>query len=228
MRTDTRLAICARCIPIGRRCSRMFRINSVTVIVPYDSLELALIEAWVAGGNYILAMEPHYREALLRKDAKAVAAWEQLGRTAQWLKENIALFRQPAVPIVTALVEPGPHGGDRQSAVPAECVSRAGCCDCASDCPIHRGVLRSLRRIVKPPAPDIVKRIIAHAEAGSTLIVATSPSQQWWRVAGIEADRRLSRIANTMRSGKVRSWRIEASDRGSERVCSRRDRHHHS
>ena len=27
-------------------------------VVPYDSLELALIEAWVAGGNYIMAMEP--------------------------------------------------------------------------------------------------------------------------------------------------------------------------
>ena len=65
--------------------------------VPYDSLELALIEAWVAGGNYIMAMEPHYREALLRKDAKAVAAWKQLGRTAQWLTENIELFRQTAV-----------------------------------------------------------------------------------------------------------------------------------
>ena len=33
-------------------------------VVPFDSLELALIEAWTAGGNYILAIEPTYREAL--------------------------------------------------------------------------------------------------------------------------------------------------------------------
>src|SRR5258708_1212544 len=30
--------------------------------VPFDSLELALIEAWAAGGNYVLAVENHYRE----------------------------------------------------------------------------------------------------------------------------------------------------------------------
>ena len=73
--------------------------------MPYDSLELALIEAWTAGGNYILAMEPHYREALLSNDPKATAAWKQLGKTARWLRENITLFRQPSFPIVTALVD---------------------------------------------------------------------------------------------------------------------------
>ena len=70
MRTDIRSAICARCIPTGRRCSRMFRINSATVLCRMTRWNWRLIEAWVAGGNYILAMEPHYREALLKKDAE--------------------------------------------------------------------------------------------------------------------------------------------------------------
>jgi hypothetical protein len=42
--------------------------------VPFDSLELALIEAWTAGGNYILAVEPHYRAALLQNEPKAIMA----------------------------------------------------------------------------------------------------------------------------------------------------------
>jgi hypothetical protein len=153
--------------------------------VPYDSLELALIEAWVAGGNYILAMEPHYREALLKKDAKAVAAWEQLGRTAQWLKENIKLFRQPSVPIVTALVEPGPTA-EIANLLYRRNVSPALAPVTAPPMPDPQKRVAVVAANVKPPAPDVVKKVVAHAEAGSTLIVATSPSQQWWRVPGVK------------------------------------------
>jgi hypothetical protein len=153
--------------------------------VPYDSLELALIEAWVAGGNYILAMEPHYREALLKKDAKAVAAWDQLGRTARWLKENIKLFRQPSVPTVTALIEPGPTA-EIANLLYRRNVSPALAPVTAPPAPDPQRRLALVAANVKPPAPDVVKKILAHAEAGSTLIVATASSQEWWRVAGLK------------------------------------------
>ena len=76
-------------------------------VVSYDSLELALVDAWAAGGNYLLAPDAAYRNALLRGDPAATAAWAQLGRTARWLKENQALLRQPPFGTITVLVEPG-------------------------------------------------------------------------------------------------------------------------
>lgn len=75
--------------------------------VAFDTLELALIEARVNGGNYILSVEPRYREALLKGDEKALAAWKSLGRTAAWLKENAALFGRRPLPGIAVLVEPG-------------------------------------------------------------------------------------------------------------------------
>src|SRR5207247_952746 len=46
-------------------------------MTPFDSLELALVEARVSGGNYILDVPTRYREALLRADEKALSAWRQ-------------------------------------------------------------------------------------------------------------------------------------------------------
>ena len=62
-------------------------------LLPYDSLELALVEAWVNGGNYLLSLEPRYHARLLSGEAKALDAWRQLGRTAHWLDEHVSLFR---------------------------------------------------------------------------------------------------------------------------------------
>jgi len=157
-------------------------------VAPYDSLELALIEAWSAGGNYILAVESNYRDALTRKDPKALAAWEQLGRTAGWLKENIALFRQPAVPTITALVEPGPTAEIanllyRRNASPALAAVTA------VPPPDPQRRLALVAANLKQPAPDVIKRIMAHAEAGSTVVAASAPAQTWWKVAGIKPGR---------------------------------------
>ena len=53
-------------------------------MVPYDSLELALIEAWVFGGSYLLALEARFRQALLATKPEAVAAWGSLTTTILW------------------------------------------------------------------------------------------------------------------------------------------------
>ncbi|HYI92765.1 MAG TPA: hypothetical protein VEX68_04420 [Bryobacteraceae bacterium] len=181
--------------------------------VPYDSLELALIEAWVAGGNYVLAVEPHYREALERKDPKAVAAWEQLGRTARWLKQNIALFRQPAVPIVTALVEPGVATAEIANLLYRRNVSPALAAVTAIPAPDPSKRLALVAANLKPPPPETVKRILAHAEAGTTLVVATMPTQQWWKVAGLKQVREdKDRDFFTLGKGQVVAYRRPIAD----------------
>jgi hypothetical protein len=64
-------------------------------MLPYGSLELALAESFVAGGNVVLALPQAHQAALLAGKTEAVAAWRALGQTASFLKEHAAWFRSP-------------------------------------------------------------------------------------------------------------------------------------
>jgi hypothetical protein len=77
------------------------------VETPYGTAELALIEARVAGGNFVLDLPARYREGLIAGEGKATEAWKSLARTAKWLKQKETLFGRPALDAVTAMVEPG-------------------------------------------------------------------------------------------------------------------------
>ncbi len=95
------------------------------VLVPRESLEVALAEAWANGGNYLLTLEPDYHDKLLGGDGKTLEAWRQMGRTIEWLTKNVSLFRQPVSPIITVLLEPDYAAAEivnllyRQNASPA-------------------------------------------------------------------------------------------------------------
>ena len=154
--------------------------------VPYDSLELALIEAWTAGGNYVLAVEPNYRAALLNNDPKAKAAWEQLGATSRWLQQNAPLFRQRAVPIVTALVEPGGATAEISNLLYRRNASPDLAPVSAPPAPDPQKRLALVAANLRAPGPEIVKQILAHAEAGAAVVVATPAAQQWWRSASLK------------------------------------------
>jgi hypothetical protein len=150
--------------------------------VPFDSLELALVEAWTAGGNYILALEPNYRAALLRKDPKAIAAWEQLDRTARWLRDNMALFRQPAVPIVTALVEPGAATAEIANLLYRRNVSPSLCASSALPALHPQMTVALVAANMRPPSAELARRVLAHAQAGTTVITAP----QWWKTTELK------------------------------------------
>ena len=145
-------------------------------MVPFDSHELALIEGWVFGGNTILTFDQRYRNAVQKKDAQALEAWRSLVATARWLQQNIELFRQPAIPTITHLVEPG-----QATAEIANLLSR-------------RNGSPAIEPAANPPAPDpqrrlavvavelaspsenLRRRLLAHAEAGSAVIVNRWPA----------------------------------------------------
>lgn len=150
-------------------------------VVPFDSLELALVESWTAGGNYLLAVEPNYRQALLSGDPKAASAWENLGRSAHWLREHIGLFRQPAIPIVTALVEPGAATAEIANLLYRRNVSPFLAPASDPPAPDARATLAVVAANLRPPSPEITGRILAHAEAGSTVVTAGLPSRAWWQ-----------------------------------------------
>jgi hypothetical protein len=153
---------------------------------PFETLELALIDAWAFGGNYILGLDPRYREALLRSDERAASAWKRLGRTARWLRDNAALFRQPAMPAVTALIEKGET-----------------CAELANLLYRH-GASPALEPAARPPAPgrtpltvmcavniaspvgEARQQILAHAESGCTVIVDDARKRPWWRTSRLK------------------------------------------
>ena len=150
--------------------------------VPFDTLELALIEAWVAGGNYILSVEPDYRKALLEKAPKAMEAWKQLGQTGRWLRENIALFRQNVPPTIMVLVESGEQTPEIANLMYRRNASPALCAVAALPAPDPRSRIALVAANLRTPDPAVAKRILTRAEAGTT-VIADHP---WWRTPGMK------------------------------------------
>lgn len=150
-------------------------------IIQFDTLELALIDAWSAGGNYILALEPRLREALLKGDDRAQKAWKNLGRTAKWLRENAGLFGKPVLPYVTLLVEGGDETVElanlayRQNASPL----LAQASNPPRPDPARR--LAIVAANLHAPKTEIRNRILAHATAGATVVVAGPAAEAWWK-----------------------------------------------
>ncbi|MFN7544246.1 MAG: hypothetical protein ACK5TN_15805 [Acidobacteriota bacterium] len=71
------------------------------------SLELALIEARLAGGNCVLRLPKAFSARLFAGESGAAAAWTRLGETVRWLRQQQSLFGLEPMPNITALVEPG-------------------------------------------------------------------------------------------------------------------------
>ncbi len=154
-------------------------------LLSFDSVELALAEAWVSGGNYVMALHPGFREGLLKRAPEAMTAWRRIGVTAKWLRANESLFRQPALPIVTVLVD------------------RSDLSQEIAQLSFRHNVSPSLAPAADPPAPDAARhlvlvavgieppqgkaqaRILAHAEAGTTVIVDGRNEGAWWKTPSL-------------------------------------------
>jgi hypothetical protein len=184
-------------------------------VIPYDSLELALIDAWAAGGNYLLAPDAAYRNALLRGDAAATAAWSQLGQTARWLKENQELFRQPLVNTITVLVERGGNTAEiaslmfRHSGSP-QLVS-------AGHVPLPDASRRSIvvAAGIKPPSKELAKLLLAHANAGASVVVDGGDKSPWWKAPGLKAGRQFEdRGFYTLGAGRILVYKDAIVDPG--------------
>lgn len=153
------------------------------------SLELALIDAWAAGGNYVLTLTPEHRQELLSGKPEAFAAWHALGRTARWLRENASFLRQPILPNITLLVESGDTTAElanlmyRQNASP-RLVNAA---NPPEPDPQHCAVLVAAG--IRSPNASVVNRILAHAEAGATVVTDAGGAEAWWRRKGWTPER---------------------------------------
>jgi hypothetical protein len=160
-------------------------------LVPYDSHELALIDAQVMGGNYLLSLDPRYRKALLAGEAKALEAWKTQAKTAAWLKANAALWGQPIPPTITLLVEEGEETPELANLMFRRTVSP--CLVPAAKLPAPDPVRRLavVAANLNAPSPEVRRQIMAHAAAGTTVIAdepwALDPK---WKAERSEQDRK--------------------------------------
>lgn len=151
--------------------------------VPYDTAELALIEARVAGGNYIVDLPPRFRAGLALQEPKAMAAWRHLVTTAAWLKANRGSMGHPVLPKVTALVEAGPATRELANLLHRRGASPA---------------LASAERVPRPSAEILVlvaaglKQVpalaFAHATGGATVVIDRAAPEEA-KLMREEADR---------------------------------------
>ena len=176
-------------------------------VVGFETLEIAYTEARAAGGNYILSMEKSYREALLKGDAKAVAAWASLGATAQWFQQNDALFNGSAHTTITALVESGDETAEfanllfRRNASP----SLVAVVNVPNPSP---SILALVTTGMRTPSPNIAARILAHAERGATVMTDDPDAKAWWRVKGLrEVKQQEDRVFYALGKGHVVAYK---------------------
>ena len=154
--------------------------------VPFDTLEIALAEAWLAGGNFVMALETRFREELLKGASNAVAAWRNVGRMANWLRENHAVFGKPMQRRVTVLVENKDESAEIANLAFRQNVSPALMPAASPPAPDPAGCLELVAVGIDAPAADARRRILANTEAGTTLVVDAPGDQAWWRVPALK------------------------------------------
>jgi hypothetical protein len=179
-------------------------------IIPYDTLPLALAEARVMGGNFILDLEPKFREALLKNDPKAAGVWKQLGDTSKWLEENRALFERELMPTITMIVESG-----EETAEIANLAYRRGASPrLTSTVPApSKDILVLVTTAMRKPAPDVAKRILAHALEGATVVTDATGDNTWWKVPGLkEVKNQEDRIFYQHGKGMVVAYKDQVVD----------------
>jgi hypothetical protein len=181
--------------------------------IPAHTHETALAEAWMDGGNLLLALEAGYRRGLLAGEASALGAWRDLARTARWLKAHGEVFRGAALPTVTALVEPG-----RATAEIANLLYRRGAAPrlAPADRPPDPAPSRCLVLVavsLRPPESATRARILAHARAGATVITDAPAKDGWWRVDGLaELEKQDDRVFYRLGEGRLVAYHRRIAD----------------
>ena len=182
-------------------------------LLPYESLQLALVEAWVNGGNYLLSLEPRFQKRLLHHEANALAAWRRLGRTAAWLRANRSLFRQPTFPAITVLVEANEALAEITNLLYRQNASPALASAANPPAPDPSRLLALVALNIQAPGPEVRRRILSHAESGTAVVVDARGDDAWWRDPRLKLERQQEdRDVYSLGRGRVFAYRQAISD----------------
>lgn len=172
------------------------------VDTPFGTVELALVEARVAGGNFVLDLPQRFRERLLAADPKALEAWQSLGKTAAWLKQNSALLGHPVMPEITALVEPGAPTREI-----ANLLHRRGASPLLKNAADPVRAEKGMLAMVAAGLKEIPAACFSSAETGAILVI-DRPAPNSAKLIRQEADRSFYSLG----SGKVVAYNRRIAD----------------
>lgn len=152
----------------------------------YETVEIALAEAYAGGGNVVLFVPEPYREALRRSNPRAVAAWKSLALTAAFLKHHATLTRRAngaRVGVLSSSLEQAEellNLAYRDNLAPTVL-------------PVNRlpQLAASQYRVIVaanlPISVDAAQRLLRFAADGGNVITAPPPERKpagWWSAAG--------------------------------------------
>lgn len=175
--------------------------EAATRMVAFETLEIALAEACMMGGNFALEVEDRYLRGLRAGDEKALAAWNKLGRTAGWLKEHAARFGRPAFPAVTAIYDG--RGASRELA--NLLFRRNASPSIVSTPPTPSPQIKVLvAASIATPDERAKATILAHAQAGATVVV----DADWWQTPAAKSTKQeVDREFFSLGKGQVVAYR---------------------
>ena len=175
--------------------------DAATRMVAFETLEIALAEAWMMGGNFALELEHRYLRDLRSADAKATAAWTKLGRTAAWLKKTAALFGRPAMPVITVL-----YDGRGLSRELANLLFRRNASPSIVTAPPAPSphIKALVAASITPPDEKTKAAILAHASAGAIVVV----DADWWQTSAAKTTKEeVDRVFFSLGKGQVVAYR---------------------
>ena len=180
-----------------------------------SSLELALVDAWAAGGNYVLSLTAEHQRELISGRPEARTAWRAFGRTARWLRANIALFRQPAFPNITMLVESGETTAELASLMYRQNASPRLVRPVDLTAPDPQSCRVLVTAGIRPPSAEVRARILAHAEAGATVVTDAYGEKAWWSGSPCKLARAFEdREFYTLGGGRLVAYKESIQDPG--------------
>ena len=175
--------------------------DAASRMVAFETLEIALAEAWMMGGNFALEVEDRYLRALRTGDPKAIAAWTKLGRTAAWLKQNVGLFGRTATPVITAL-----YDGRGPSRELANLLFRRNASPSIVTAPPAPSphIKAIVAASITPPDERTKAAILAHASEGAIVVV----DADWWQTPAAKTTKEeVDRVFFSLGKGQVVAYR---------------------
>jgi hypothetical protein len=184
-------------------------------LVPYESVELGLAEAFAAGGSFVLALPDNFHRKLLAGEEKALAAWRSLGKTVRFLREHAATFHLPSGATVAVA-----GGTLEQTGEILNMSYRRNVCPLVFKADAPPELVTSRFRTVVfanvgPPSAAALGRLLSYASAGGMLMTAPGGEKEktWWLDPGVRKRRAdEDRDFYSLGKGHVLSYREPVAD----------------
>jgi len=183
--------------------------------VPFESVEIALADAFAAGGSVILSFPEDYKQALLRGDARALEAWQSLRQVAGFLKQQRAGVRGPAWSRTAVIAGSLEQSGEvlnlayRQSLSPKVLpVDRLPA--------LKPAEIDVIAAVNIPISQDAARNLLQFAAGGGCVLTTPPPSgSAWWNVPESRSVRKdKDRDVFAVGLGRVYAYRGAIDDPG--------------